>query len=104
VAYETLKVISICHTNNMVHGDIKLSNLMLLQVRLGLGHCLSLCGAARVCSHTLGCPMRHSFCAETCKCCSGAGGAGVLCLCRSDRMLGVCRQWVQTGAGALLKF
>ena len=36
VAYETLKVISICHSNSMVHGDIKPSNLMLLQVRLGV--------------------------------------------------------------------
>ena len=32
VAYETLKVISLCHTKAMVHGDIKPSNLMLLQV------------------------------------------------------------------------
>lgn len=33
VAYDTLKVISLCHDKAMVHGDVKPSNLMLLQVR-----------------------------------------------------------------------
>jgi len=98
VAYETLKVISICHTNNMVHGDIKPSNLMLLQVSQGLAHWSSLCGSACVCSISLGCPLRQSFGMDVCKCCSGAGGAGVLCLCTYNRTLGLCRQCVHTSA------
>ena len=45
VAYETLKVISLCHTKAMVHGDIKPSNLMLLQV------CCCFFGCACPCAH-----------------------------------------------------